>query len=172
MPIFAGLSGVYGPANPGAQMMDSRYEGPRIAVTGQILDGADTPATDAMVEIWQADADGRMPGPDHPAGFTGWGRQAIDPETGQFTFQTIKPGPILWQGERMQAPHILIWIVARGINLALTTRLYFPDEDNTQDPVFQSAGARASTLVATRVPKGYNLDIHLQGERETVFFHV
>ncbi|MEM8850777.1 MAG: protocatechuate 3,4-dioxygenase subunit alpha [Pseudomonadota bacterium] len=162
VPSFAGLDGMYGGADLGARM--GPLPGPGIVFTGRVLDGDGAPLTDALVEIWQADAAGRY-GPDA----RGWGRQPTDAETGQFRFETVKPGPA-----GGQAPHLLIWIVARGINLGLTTRAYFADEAdaNAADPVLIQAGDRAETMVAQAIQGGYHLDIHLQGEAETVFLDV
>lgn len=162
-PSFAGLSGMYGGADLGAQMIHADIAGERIRFTGVVLDGEGAPLTDAMIEIWQAAPDG----PFASQGFASWGRQPADATTGAFGFDTLKPGALAGQ-----APHILIWIVARGIGLGLTTRMYFPDEDNSTDPVFALAGRRAQTLVAAKTQDGYHLDIHLQGQQETVFFDV
>ena len=122
------------------------------------LDGAGDPLRDALFEVWQAGAD-VCPG--H------WAREAADLETGLERFMTLKPS-----ASEGQAPHLLVWIVARGINLGLTTRIYFPDEDNRSDPVLGLAGARADTLIAERTNAGYAHVIHLQGPNETVFFDV
>jgi protocatechuate 3,4-dioxygenase alpha subunit len=78
------------------------------------------------------------------------------------------------------APHVSLWIVARGINLGLNTRLYFDDEAaaNAEDPVLRliEPPERRQTLIAVREQRGgevvYRFDIHLQGEQETVFFDV
>lgn len=129
-----------------------------------ILDGAGDIVQDALLEIWQACPEGGYEASEH---FNNWGRQATDLETGLARFETEKPAPM--QG---QAPHILVWIVARGINLALTTRIYFPDEDNASDPVLALAADRADTLVATKTQSGYAHTIRLQGRQETVFFDV
>ncbi|MEM7642364.1 MAG: protocatechuate 3,4-dioxygenase subunit alpha [Pseudomonadota bacterium] len=162
VPSFAGLEGMYGGVDLGADM--ALGDGARIVFAGRVLDGDGAPVTDALVEIWQADGQGRY-GP----GAQGWGRQATDGKTGIFRFETVKPGPV-----GAQAPHLLIWIVARGINLGLTTRAYFEDEAdaNAADPVLALAGDRAGTMVAQAVEGGYHLDIHLQGEAETVFLDV
>jgi protocatechuate 3,4-dioxygenase alpha subunit len=144
-------------------MINGNSVGKAIHFTGCVYDGEGAPVCDAMIEIWQAGPDGRFDMPD----FTNWGRQPADPNTGAFCFQTLKPGAC--DG---QSPHILIWVVARGINLGLTTRAYFPDEDNSCDAVYQLAGARAQTLVCAVTETGYHLDIRLQGPNETVFFDV
>jgi len=131
----------------------------------KILDGAGELVRDAMIEIWQASPDGEYSSDE----FSGWGRGACDLETGDCTFKTLKPGP---KGD--QAPYINVWITARGINIGLTTRIYFPDEGeaNSNDPVFRMAGERAATMIATRTNRGYTHEIRLQGDQETVFFDV
>ena len=95
-----------------------------------------------------------------------------DGETGQFTLETVKPGAVRYPDGRMQAPHIAIWIVARGINIGLQTRIYFDDEDNSTDPVLNRVEQkqRMATMIAKKVKDGeYHFDVHLQGENETVF---
>ena len=131
----------------------------------RILDGQNDLVKDALVEIWQANPDGSYTPSKE---FNGWGRQSTDLKTGLVQFETVKPG----KTSAESAPHILVWIAARGINLALVTRIYFSDEDNAQDPVLALAGERANTLIAKKTDKGYEHTIHLQGENETVFFDV
>ncbi|HEY3147958.1 MAG TPA: protocatechuate 3,4-dioxygenase subunit alpha [Dongiaceae bacterium] len=148
--------------------------GERIRIEGAIHDGAGVLVKDAMIEIWQANANGQYGSND----FKGWGRAATDFETGLFVFETIKPGRTLFHDGRKQAPHISVSIFARGINIHLQTRLYFSDEAeaNTADPILQLIREpdRVATLIARKEPKAglplYRFDIHLQGDRETVFF--
>ena len=169
LPNFLQIGDVY-PQDLGAIMYSAGGGGEAITLTGRLFDGAGGVIKDAMVEIWQADAQGRAPVPGDA--FTGWGRQACDLTTGVFTFQTIKPGAIV-SGALRQSPYISVWIVARGINLGLHTRLYFPDEDNRDDPVLALLDhARRTTLIAVQKPAGYVFDIYLQGDAETVFFDV
>ena len=150
--------------------------GERIRIEGVIHDGAGMPVKDAMLEIWQANANGQYGSND----FIGWGRAAADFETGLFSFETVKPGAAPFHDGRKQAPHIWFSIFARGINIHLQTRMYFPDEPaaNNADPVLQLVGQPdlVATLIARKeqsrgVPV-YRFDIHLQGDRETVFFDV
>ncbi|MFK7869339.1 MAG: protocatechuate 3,4-dioxygenase subunit alpha [Roseobacter sp.] len=164
MPSRAGLSGIYAGRDLGAEMISGNPVGQRIRLTLCVQDAAKEPVTDALVEIWQAGPDGSF-GPSD--GFCHWGRQSACPDTGQVVFETLKPG-----APAGQAPHILVWIAARGINLALTTRLYFPDEDNSKDPVMRLAGPRKETLIARKTKDGYAHLINLQGADETVFFDV
>jgi protocatechuate 3,4-dioxygenase alpha subunit len=180
-PNFAGIAGVY-PDDLGARMVDADTKGERITVTGCVLDGADTPLKDVLIEIWQADADGLHPSPMEIRGsadshFTGWGRCASDQTTGEFCFETIKPGRVPAKDGRLMAPHISFWIVARGINLGLNTRLYFADEPeaNAADPILMRLEHqnRIKTLLAEQTaPGAYRFDIRLQGPAETVFFDI
>ena len=174
VPDVAGLKGPdYGRQN----VLDSRANtAERIRLEGVVYDGGGTPVIDAMLEIWQADQDGRF----GTAEFGGWGRAVTDFKTGVFSFETIKPGAVAFHDGRKQAPHIWVSIFARGINLHLQTRLYFSDEAaaNAEDPVLKLVGdpALVATLIAQRQDGGdvpvYRFDIRLQGERETVFFDV
>ena len=168
-------------------MVSGATAGERIRIEGRVIDGAGAPLRDAMVEIWQANAHGRYNHPadtqDKPldAGFRGFGRAVTDFETGLFWFETIKPGRVPGRhGQKPMAPHVSLWIVARGINIGLHTRMYFADESaaNAEDPVLRliEPAERRQTLMATREERGgevvYRFDIRLQGEPETVFFDV
>ena len=174
-PNFLGIDGIF-PEDLGTRMITGDPAGERITVTGSVIDGAGNVLKDALVEIWQADAAGRFPGHGAAPGFTGWGRSPGDMETGEFTFQTLKPGRVPWHDGRPQAPHITVWVVARGINLGLHTRMYFPDEEaaNAEDPILQRVEhrQRIQTLIAEKTPEGYRFDIRLQGEGETIFFDI
>ncbi len=178
VPNFSGISGVY-PEDPGARMVTEATQGERITVEGVVHDGTGTPLKDALIEIWQADAMGHYAngdprGPGDPA-FPGWGRKAADYDSGLWRFETIKPGAVPFPDGRMMAPHISFWIVARGINIGLQTRMYFPDEDNSADPWLTRIEHqnRVPTLIAEKTADGaYRFDIYLQGPRETVFFDV
>jgi len=178
VPNFCGIAGVY-PSDLGAAMVNARTKGERITVRIRIFDGAGAPLRDALVEIWQADADGLYNSPAETRGaadpsFTGWGRKATDMETGELVFETIKPGRVPFSDGRLMAPHLTIWIVARGINIGLHTRMYFGDEAkaNAEDPILARIEhrGRVATLIAPRDGDSYSFDIHLQGEKETVFF--
>ncbi len=132
-----------------------------IRITGRVLDGAGEPVPDAVVEIWQADEEGRYR-PDF-----GWGRSGCDQE-GRYAFVTSKPGSV--DG---QAPHLTVLVFARGLLKPVLTRMYFPDEQeaNAGDPVL-AALDDGSSLVARPTADGLEFDIRLQGEAETVFFAV
>jgi protocatechuate 3,4-dioxygenase alpha subunit len=177
-PNFCGISGVY-ESDLGSTMVNDKTRGERIALNIRVLDGTGTPLKDALIEIWQADADGLYNSPAELRGaadpnFFGWGRCPTDMDTGVCAFETIKPGRVPFGEGRPMAPHVNIWIVARGINLGLHTRLYFSDEAkaNREDPILAMIGdrARAATLIAEREGDTYHFDIHLQREKETVFF--
>jgi protocatechuate 3,4-dioxygenase, alpha subunit len=157
--------------------------GQRVTIEGQVFDGLGAPIKDVLIEVWQADANGIYPHPEDPRmadcaqGFRGWGRVISDFDTGVFRFETIKPGPVAGRGDRMQAPHLNLWLVSRGINIGLNTRMYFPEDTDAHaaDPVLASIEqrARVATLIATATaPFTYRFDIRLQGDGETVFIDV
>ena len=177
-PNFCGIGGVY-QSDLGSTMVNSETKGERIELRIRVLDGTDTPLKDALIEIWQADAGGLYNSPAELRGaadpnFQGWGRQPTDMETGVCLFHTIKPGRVPFRDGRLMAPHITLWIVARGINVGLHTRLYFSDEEkaNAEDPILARIEhrLRVPTLIAERQGDTYVFDVHLQGEKETVFF--
>ncbi len=125
-------------------LADENTRGERIIIEGRVIDGTGTPLRDALLEIWQANADGRY---NHELdrqksgkvdeGFRGWGRTGTDFDTAVYRFETIKPGVVSGRNGKDMAPHINFWIVARGINIGLNTRMYFSDEQdaNAIDPV-------------------------------------
>jgi len=179
-PNFAEITGVY-PEDLGTRMVNDKTKGERITIVGRVIDGAETPLRDALLEIWQADADGLYNSPSEVRGsadpnFTGWGRCPTDMDTGEFRFETIKPGRVPARDGRLMAPHITFWVVARGINLGLNTRMYFADEEkaNAEDPVLARIEhkIRIPTLFAKREGSTYRFDIRLQGEKETIFFDI
>ncbi|MGB7243570.1 MAG: protocatechuate 3,4-dioxygenase subunit alpha [Sulfitobacter sp.] len=176
-PNVTGITRVY-TQDLGDVMIKGPIRGREIVVSGTVFDGDGNALSDAMVEIWQADAAGLYQGAEGAdPNFTGWGRCAGDMATGAFTFQTVKPGPVPMPDGRIQAPHITIWIVARGINLGLHTRMYFADEPqaNAADPLLRHIAPpeRAQTLLASCLEPGrYHFDIHLQGTDETVFLDI
>lgn len=181
-PNFCDIQGVY-PTDMGKTMINGAVEGERITISTRMFDGAGTPLFDAVVELWQADSTGShiapmAPGSNSVPAFTGWGRQPAS-EAGVTEFETIKPGRVPGPDGKLMAPHVSLWIVARGINIGLQTRLYFADEAeaNAEDFVLNKImdPRRRETLIARRedgpVPR-YVLDIHLQGDKETVFFDI
>ena len=173
--------------NFGSVLTNPQTQGERIRIEGRVFDGIGTVLKDVLIETWQANAQGkyahpadRQPGKEIDANFRGWGRTCTDFNTGVYTLDTIKPGLVVGRNGRFMAPHINLWIVARGINLGLNTRLYFSDEAeaNGRDAVLNLIEweARRSTLVAQREDCAgqvvYRFDIRLQGDGETVFFDI
>ncbi len=162
----------------GGRLVGPEVPGEHIVFAGRLLDGEGAPVPDAMIELWQADSKGRFA---HPLGggeadFHGFGRVGTD-EAGGFRFVTVKPGPVPAADGGRQAPHLSLIVTARGLLVHLYTRVYFADEveANAADPVLALVPEeRRATLIAAReeAPGGpvYRLDIHLQGENETVFF--
>ena len=158
--------------------------GERIRVEGLVIDGTGSPVKDVLLEAWQADANGVYAHGESPGeveeGFRGWGRVITDFDTGEWGFDTVKPGSVPGRYGSTQAPHINLWIVARGINIGLNTRLYFEDEAdaNAADPVLNLIEweRRRATRIAKRTERDgqtvYRFDIRLQGEEETVFFDI
>ena len=179
-PNFTGIS-IYG-HDLGATMKIGPVQGEEIMLRGTVYDGMGTALRDAMVEIWQPDAAGLFASANETRGvadpnFTGWGRSPGDMDTGEFVFDTVKPGQVPYPDGRLQAPHITAWIVARGINIGLHTRIYFADEGeaNAVDPVLTRIEhqSRLPTLLAQPEGAGvYRFGIHLQGPNETIFFDV
>lgn len=172
--------------NFGNVLAGPKTKGERIRIEGRVIDGSGTPLRDVLIEIWQANAAGKY---DHPADrqkkpidktFRGWGRGCSDFDTGVWTFDTVKPGSVIGRNGRPMAPHVNFWIVARGINIGLSTRMYFSDEQaaNDKDPVLNLIEweVRRKTLIARREErKGqvvYRFDINIQGPDETVFFDI
>ena len=153
--------------------------GTQIRVKGQVFDGNGEPVPDAMLEIWQADPEGRLAGANDGANikFTGFARAATDQE-GSFIFETVKPGRFHTSNNILQAPHISVIVFARGILTHLHTRIYFADEtSNDNDPILAAIEDpnRRATLISVPESDGksytnYHFDIRLQGEGETVFF--
>ncbi|MBP2211225.1 protocatechuate 3,4-dioxygenase alpha subunit [Rhodococcus ruber] len=186
--------------NFGNVLTTPETKGEHITLEGRVFDGTGTPVRDVLIEIWQANAAGRYAHPGdsqdgHTQGgrtqareidptFRGWGRTGGDFDTGVYTFETIKPGPVPANDGGTQAPHILMVLFARGINLGLHTRVYFDDEAdaNAADPVLTGIEweTRRDTLIATRSERDgkvvYTFDVYLQdtpgGGHETVFFDI
>ena len=168
----------------GQDIAGPNAKGERIRVEGLVIDGTGSPVKDVLIEAWQANAEGVYAHPEHPGevedGFRGWGRVITDFATGNWGFETVKPGCTPGRSGSIMAPHINLWIVARGINTGLNTRLYFSDEEqaNAADPVINLIEweNRRQSLIATRSDTEgsvvYRFDIRLQGENETVFFDI
>jgi protocatechuate 3,4-dioxygenase, alpha subunit len=180
-PNFSGIHGIFDTDLGSGPLTNDKTNGERITVKGQVIDGSGTPLKDALIEIWQADAAGLYNSPSEMRGsadpnFTGWARCPGDMASGEFLFETIKPGKVPFKDGRLMAPHISFWVVARGINLGLNTRMYFPEETeaNEADPILSRIEhkVRIPTLIAKREGNVLTFDIHLQGENETIFFDI
>ena len=166
----------------GANLVTPDASGTKVRIEGRVLDGDGMPINDAMLEIWQADAQGRYAHPrDNPARpnsrFTGFGRSATD-KNGAYSFDTIKPGAVPGPNGKPQAPHIVFCIYSRGMLRQVYTRLYFYDEAaNDGDPILTLVPKdRRGTLIAHKEMRGdlavYRFDIRVQGDGETVFFDI
>jgi protocatechuate 3,4-dioxygenase, alpha subunit len=147
-------------------------------IRGRVFDGEGEPIPDALVETWQADAQGRYGHPDDPhgaaPGFGGFARAATGKD-GWFAIHTVKPGPVPGPGGALQAPHLAMSVFARGLLNRVVTRVYFVDEPeaNAADPILDGLPEeRRGTLLAVAGGDGYRFDVHLQGADETVFFAV
>lgn len=151
--------------------------GEHIRLRVRVLDGAGEPVPDAMVEIYQADAEGRYPDstdPRLPAGtFTGFGRLPTGAD-GWCQFKTIRPGPVRTNGIE-QASHVNVCLLARGLLRQIYTRIYFKDDPAlATDPVLTLVPEdRRATLIAepsAGEPGTWDFVIRMQGNDETVFF--
>jgi protocatechuate 3,4-dioxygenase alpha subunit len=160
-------------------LLTSDVSGEKIRVEGAVYDGDGAIVPDAMLEIWQADAQGRFADPQDSrsipnASFKGYGRCGTH-VTGGYLFDTIKPGSVPDAEGKPQAPHILLSVFGRGMTMQSTTRIYFDDEATTAtDEVVNIVPAdRRATIIAKKTAPGvYRFDVHLQGDNETVFFDV
>ena len=135
-----------------------------------------------MLEIWQADAQGRYAHPRDDrarpnAKFKGFGRSATDKD-GIYSFDTVKPGAVAGPGGQPQAPHIVFCIFSRGMLRQIYTRLYFSGRGGQCRRSHPDAGAggpardsRCPQIDARRAAV-YRFDIRVQGENETVFFDI
>lgn len=150
--------------------------GDRLIIEGRILDGNGEPVPDAVIEIWQANAAGEYAGRfqrTNQREFNGFGRIPTAAD-GSFRIGTIRPGPVPGPDGIMQAPHLAVRIMMRGLLKSLVTRMYFPGEETSSDPVLSLVPAnRRSTLIATPAEGREDVllwNVELQGESETVFF--
>jgi protocatechuate 3,4-dioxygenase, alpha subunit len=165
-PFFAiGLPWPEGPNVVGAD------EPGAFTIAGTVFDGEGTPIPDAVIETWQADEHGSF---GEREGFRGFARVPTG-DDGAWAIRTVKPAPVPGPAGAAQAPHLDVSVFCRGLLHRCVTRIYFADEAaaNAADPVLASVPeGRRETLLARRTDDGYRFDIHLQGERETVFFDV
>ena len=163
-----------------ARIATENAVGRHITIEGTVRDGAGAVVPDSLVEIWQANAAGRYAHPDDQQSkpldpnFTGYGRAPTD-DDGRFVIETVMPGRVPGPDGTLQAPHLLLGLLARGILTRLVTRIYFEDEPSTrEDPILSLVPAkRRATLIAKPVGDDrYRFDLVLQGDGETVFFDV
>lgn len=148
-----------------SELVDASSEG-AITLEGRVLDGAGDGVPDAMVEIWQADAEGDFR-PDF-----GWGRCGTD-ESGRYRFVTVRPGAVAHAEGVLQAPHVTMSVYARGLLKPVHTRVYFAgDERNENDPVLGSIADESyrESLLARGDGETFTFDVVLQGDRQTAFF--
>ena len=175
MATYAGNAGAFDD-EIGTSPITEGVQGEVIEITGSVFDGTGWAMRDAMIESWQPDTNGKFAGQTgaDPA-VAGLCRFAADAESGEFTLRTVKPGKVPSRGGVKQAPHISLWVVARGINIGLQTRIYFEDEDNSADPLLNriEQRPRVDTLIAKKTAEGqYRFDIRPQGAGETVFLDI
>jgi protocatechuate 3,4-dioxygenase alpha subunit len=153
-----------------ADLFAGEHEKPRISVEGVLRDADGLPIGDALLELWQADAEGRFSAaPDAPRGY---GRVPTDAQ-GTFRFATIAPGAVVGPSGVAMAPHLSVLIFMRGLLKPVKTRMYFPDApDLAADPILQLVpAARRATLIAQPSgPLSLRWDVRMQGPGETVFF--
>ena len=154
---------------------------PRIRIEGGVFDGDRNHVEDALIELWQANAAGRYRHSDDSReeipldpGFTGFGRAVTEFATGEYWFETVKPGRVPGRDGLAQAPHLNLIVQGRGMLNPVFTRLYFADEEdaNSEDLVLRATPVdRRATLLASKVGDDtYRFDIRFQGVDETVFF--
>lgn len=175
---FFHLGLVYGDDPGRLAKADAKGEHIRLAI--RILDAEGAGIPDAMVELWQADANGKYNHPDDPQdntpdpAFRGFGRLPSNKD-GRIVFETVRPGRVPGIDGALQAPHINVHIFSRGVLRHVSTRIYFAgDPANADDAILRLVpSGRRDTLLARpaeREPGTWNIDFHLCGERETVFF--
>ncbi len=160
----------------GGDLTTAETAGQRIRIEGCVYDGEGQKIPDALIEIWQADSQGRYAHPADPRSsntdFHGFGRMGTGTDTeNRFVFHTVKPGSV----DGRQAPHVNVIVMMRGLLTHTFTRIYFSDEGeaNATDPVLNSVDeSRRHTLIAQNDGSVYRLDIHMQGDHETVFFDI
>ena len=167
-------------ATPLGQMRQPQTAGEPLRLVIRLLDGEGAPIPDGIIELWQADGSGKYEHPEDKqqrapdATFCGFGRMGTD-HTGACVFETIRPGTVPGLGKTQQARHINVIVLARGMLLPLFTRIYFAgDPANKEDAALLMVPEdRRPTLLAQPDASRsgtWNFDIHLCGERETVFF--
>lgn len=163
-------------------MAGREAKGERVRLICRVLDGEGIPVSDAMIEIWQADSQGKFNHPADPGSecadraCRGFGRLATN-ENGTCVFDTVKPGRVPGNGSTLQAPHLSISVFARGILKRLATRIYFAgDPANDEDPILALVPSERRPTLMVRAdphnPGNWKFDVCLSGKDETVFFDV
>ena len=152
-----------------AKMFGPQAAGEHLRLTCRVFDAMGHPIPDALIELWQADGNGEY-------GFGGFGRLATSDE-GVCAFETVRPGRVPGPNGQRQAPHINVIVLARGLLRHFHTRIYFAgDPANAEDAaLWLVPDDRRSTLMARPNPEqsgSWDFEIHLSGERETVFFDI
>jgi protocatechuate 3,4-dioxygenase, alpha subunit len=157
-------------------LADREAAGEHITIIGQVFDGDGNVIGDAMIEMSQVDSNGRYPESREDilkTGFRGFARVGTGTDAHKrFFVETVKPG----RANPDDAPHVDVILTMRGMLLHTFTRIYFEDEAeaNERDAVLAAVPAdRRGTLIARREPNSanvYRFDIHMQGDKETVFF--
>jgi protocatechuate 3,4-dioxygenase alpha subunit len=138
-----------------ANELVARSDAAATRLRGRLLDGAGDPV-DGMIELWDQRS-------------LRWGRSGTD-EDGWFEFTIAKP-----PGGDGEAPHLHVYVFARGLLKHQLTRIYFPDEQqaNATDPVLaQLPPDERSVLTAREEDGGLRFDIRMQGDDAAVFFAV
>jgi len=129
-----------------------------IEITGRVTQLDGRALDNLVIEIWQADSEGRF---DNPA-FFGWGRAATD-ASGVYRFRTIKPG-----AHPGRAPHVNFLLLYSGLMRQLQTAMFF---EAATDPVLDAVPSHLrQRLIAKKEGTVYRFDIRLRGEGETPFF--
>jgi protocatechuate 3,4-dioxygenase alpha subunit len=160
--------------------------GQHMLFTGRVFEEGNRPILNAIVEIWQPDANGVFRHPLDPRaahadpGFFGWGRARTDAE-GRYSFRTVLPGSYSMENGTPRCPHLNLMVLAIGLTRRLVTTAFFADRvDLAHDPLLDCIAdpALRARLFAVRGGNGngansvlvYRFDIVTRGEGETPFF--
>jgi protocatechuate 3,4-dioxygenase alpha subunit len=146
--------------------------GEKIVLAGIVYDGSGALVTDALVETWQADPAGKVPGMGAEAKPSGYSRAATDSD-GRYSIETLMPGACSGPAGEKYAPQLHVTIFARGLLKAVRTRVFLASAEAIKgDPLAHAAGARSATLIAAQDAKDkgvWHWDVRLQGKDETAF---
>ena len=168
MPNSIGIKGIY--SNDIGIRPFEEINDDLITIQGSVYDGNEEALDDVLLETWQSDKDGKY------SSDRGFARFAPDKITKQFKLTTVKPGLVKNFDGSIQSPHILLSLSSRGLNMTLNTRIYFEDDDLTNDPLMALIRKRKNnidSLIAKKINKtNYIFNIFLQGKNETVFLDI